>query len=508
MSTQENISSPLQGAEARRVARNASAMAVARILTSALLFFWQIALTNALGDAQFGVYGTINALFVIAASFCNFGLSLIVIREVARNPAHSGKILSTTLFIQTITMGIAFVGMNIVPVVLGYPLDIRALTAVAALSLFADTFASMAYDQLLAHERMVIATVIDLAHIVLRIGISLLVLAAGYGLLGMYIVTVISGSLRAVIFWLFLTRQNIKPQFPLDRALLKSLLTAALPLMVAAFINLTYTQLDKLMSTSLLTEADTGHLSAAFVIVAGIVEVLSTTILVAIYPMLSRAYQGEGDNSVFQFIVEKLSYFTLLIGLPLGLIFTLFADAITVPLFGEDFRPSADILRILVWYAVITMVVNVYAQGMMSANRQVRYVGIRASGLAVKLILNLLLMTQIGVIGAAIASVIAELIVLIIVMRVDIFRFDHINWRWQRLLRLAVIGVITAIVMILLGTIHPILGIISAVFYIPAILWGRALAQDDYDLLYRLLAAVPGGSLILRFWKRDTSLNW
>ncbi len=40
------------------------------------------------------------------------------------------------------------------------------------------------------------------------------------------------------------------------------------------------------------------------------------------------------------------------------------------------------------------------------------------------------------------------------------------------------------------------------------VLVGRVLAGDDWDLLYRLAAAVPGGSLILRYWHRAVKLNW
>jgi hypothetical protein len=35
----------------------------------------------------------------------------------------------------------------------------------------------------------------------------------------------------------------------------------------------------------------------------------------------------------------------------------------------------------------------------------------------------------------------------------------------------------------------------------------KVLAEDDWDLLYRLAAALPGGSLIRRYWKRDITVN-
>ncbi|MFN8378281.1 MAG: polysaccharide biosynthesis C-terminal domain-containing protein [Anaerolineae bacterium] len=54
------------------------------------------------------------------------------------------------------------------------------------------------------------------------------------------------------------------------------------------------------------------------------------------------------------------------------------------------------------------MVVNVFSQGLTVENRQRRYVMIRTGGLVGKLALNLLLMPVIGVMGAAVATVLAE----------------------------------------------------------------------------------------------------
>jgi hypothetical protein len=59
-----------------------------------------------------------------------------------------------------------------------------------------------------------------------------------------------------------------------------------------------------------------------------------------------------------------------------------------------------------------------------------------------------------------------------------------------------------AAVMLLIGQIHFVLGIFAgAAIYLVGIM--RILAPDDWDLLYRLTAAMPFGNLIRRFWRRD-----
>jgi O-antigen/teichoic acid export membrane protein len=126
--------------------------------------------------------------------------------------------------------------------------------------------------------------------------------------------------------------------------------------------------------------------------------------------------------------------------------------------------------------------------------------------LILELILSLLLLARIGVIGAALATVGSEGLVLLLLAR-D-FRFD-LAFLLPRLVRLAGVALIVVLVMLALGSINAILGMIGgALVYIGGVLIGRVLAGDDWDLLYRLSAAIPGGALILRYWKREVKLNW
>ncbi len=500
---------PLTGAEARRAARNAGALAVARILSSGMLFIWQILLARLLGDAQFGVYSTIGPLYTIAATLASFSIGVIVIREVARKPENAGKYLSVTLLVQTLFALLAYVGLNLAGLALGYSAELRALAAIAAVSLFLDLIGSMAYDQLIAQEKMVGASVVEIAHVLIRIALALLLVSAGFGLMGVYVATLITGIGRLVVLWWLMLRTGVRPIWPADWGVGVPLLLAAAPLALSAVINSAYTHLDRLVSTSVLSEQDTAHINAAFVIVAGVVEVLNTTVLVALFPLMARLYKpgaAQSENEPFYFLVQKLAYFALLTGLPIALTATVFSAGVTVPLFGEDFRPTADVLRIMIWYAALTMIANVFAQALTSANRQGRYVAVRATGLVVKLALAIFLLPRVGVIGAAMSSVIAEAGVMF-----TLGWMVPLHWRSRlgQFARLALVSAASIVAMLVLGATLPVLGMIGGILvYTAGVLFAGTLAGDDYDLLYRLVAAFPGGSHVLKYWKRDVKLTW
>ncbi|RMF77730.1 MAG: flippase [Chloroflexi bacterium] len=503
-----DVSSPrISSAEAERAVRNATAIAVATILSKGILFGWQLVLAPLLGVASYGIYGTVLALFTVGASIPNFGMGPIVIRDVARKPQDAGRYLTSALFTQTILALIAYIAINSAALSFGYSTTIRAFVAVAGISLLIDIFGNVCHDILIGQERMLATSTIDIVHIVVRVGLAAFALFLGFGLMGVYIATIISGIGRALALWWMLLRGGVRPHWPIDRVILVPLIVNSAPLALSAFLVQAYGQADKLMTTRFIGEVGTGNLTAAFVIIAGMIELLSTTVLVATFPMMSRAY-GDGHNPLFGFMVEKMAFFTIVISLPITLVLSLFAADITVPLFGEDFAQTADVLRILVWYAMVTMVANVFAQALMVQNQQRRLLMIRATGLAVNITLNALLLPRIGVRGAAIATVVAEMGVIVAMLS----HFTAHGWDVRRLpprlLRLTFVGGATLITMILLGSVHPIVGILIAPFaYIAGGLLLGVLETDDWDLLYRLVAAMPGGTIVIRYWKRDLILS-
>jgi O-antigen/teichoic acid export membrane protein len=163
------------------------------------------------------------------------------------------------------------------------------------------------------------------------------------------------------------------------------------------------------------------------------------------------------------------------------------------------------VLRILIWYTAIAMTANVFAQGLVVQNRQRGLLVIRASGLAINITLNALLIPRIGIVGAAMASLSAELLVLLAL----VYGFQSIQWAQllPRLLRLALLTVAVGAGMLVLGQVHAVAGMVMGpLFYAVGIT--QVLAPDDWDLLYRLVAAMPGGTFIRRFWRRDVAINW
>ena len=500
-------SKKLSGSDARRAARNVSVLVVASVISKGALFVWQLVLFAWLGAQHYGIYGTVGGLMVIAGSITSFGMSLIAIRDVAREPDKAGAYWSAMVFWQTALALIAYVGINSFSLV--YDDALRAFVALAGLNLFVDLFGNIGYDLLLAREEMLKTSLVEIAHILLRIGLAVLALVLGWGLLGIYGAAIASGLLRSLVLAALNLRDGLRPTFPIDRGISRPLLVNSVPLAASAFLTLAYQHTDKLMTTGILSLEGAGHLTVAFVVNFGVIELFSTTVLVAAYPLLSR-YHGEGKNPIFGFLIEKLTLYMVVIGLPMALFVSLLASDAISSFFGNQNAVTAGILSILIWYTAITMIGNVVSKAMLIQNRQRLLLAVRALGLGLNIVLNTILLTGWGdPRGAAIASVISEAFVLILLFS----SFAAAGFQWRRIansvFRLLLIALPVALLTLGIRSFHfmPAL-LIGLIAYILGMRFGRVFNSEDMDLLYRLAAALPGGSLVLRFWKRDIELSW
>ncbi|MCA9910008.1 MAG: oligosaccharide flippase family protein, partial [Anaerolineae bacterium] len=299
----ESSASSISTDAARRAARNVGAIALAQIVSKGALFAWQLVLIPLLGKSAYGIYTTVTAFFLVGVAVASFGMGNIVIREVARRTALAGKYLSATLFYQTILALVAYLGINAVAALGDYTPEVRGFVAVAGLSLFVDQLGTMVYEQLLAREQMVTTSLVEIGTVIVRIVLTALALVAGLGLVGVYAATILSGLARALVLWRALLADGVRPEFPLDRALVRNLFADATPLALAAFVNQAYTQLDRLVTGRFIPEG-VAYLGAAFIIIVGMVELLSTTVLIAVFPIMSRTYSE--NPVVFRALVSRL----------------------------------------------------------------------------------------------------------------------------------------------------------------------------------------------------------
>lgn len=497
----------ISAADAKRAVRNVGVLMLASVFSKGLLFIWQIILGNWIGPTELGIYSTVGALFAISAPLTGLGMGMIAIREIAKKPEQIGQYASALLFIQTALSAVAYLALVAISTV--YSEVIVVYAAVAGISLVVDMFGSIGNDLLLAQEKMHLTSVMEILQIVLRVAFAAYALWAGWGLFGIYIATIIAGVIRSVSIWALLFQQKLRLEFPVNWSIIAiPMLINALPLIAGSILSLGYDHTDKLMMTGIIGETNTGYLQPAFLIHFGVIELTSTAILVAVYPLLARYHHEAAET--FGFLVQMLFRFLLMLILPLAIAVTIFSDDIITTIYQNEFLPTIPILRVYIWYTFLTIISNVLAKALLIQNRQRYMLVVTIAALTLNIVVNYILLTQFGSpIGAAVASVAAQALALALFIQT----FRSIGFSWLSMipssLRLTLIAGVSAIVMLIVGQVFWVIGaIVGGLVYLAGIIFGNVLSEADWDLLYRLTASLPGGTIIRRYWQRDTVINW
>lgn len=175
-----------------------------------------------------------------------------------------------------------------------------------------------------------------------------------------------------------------------------------------------YTVLDKTMLGCLYKSVEqNGYYEESHKIEQVLVMVI-TSLSAVLLPRMTKLY-SEGAHKKATEILKKSFSFTMCISIPMSIGIATVSPVFVPVFFGDDFLECISLLRIFCVLVVIVSLDNLIGkQYLMACGLQNRFnIGV-ICGAIVNLILNYLLIPKYAAVGAAIASVVAEAIILLI----------------------------------------------------------------------------------------------
>ncbi len=182
------------------------------------------------------------------------------------------------------------------------------------------------------------------------------------------------------------------------------LLRASFPLMVSGLAVFVYYRANVFFINEFASKVDVGLYNAAAAL-SGIAYFIPTVMVTALTPSLYRLYNA--DRVRFE---RSFRHMTALLTLGLAAIalaVTLLSHRIILLLYGNAFLPAASVLALQVW-TLIAVAYGLTSSVWLAAEKRTSVLMLRTvGGGAVSIALNLLLIPRLGIIGAAIATLVA-----------------------------------------------------------------------------------------------------
>jgi O-antigen/teichoic acid export membrane protein len=393
--------------EQLRAARSAVTLGSSLLVTSVVALGVRLLLPRVLGPSAFGELRLAESFAEMLFVFLSFGVDQQLRREAALNPERARAYLTGLALWR---LGLAVVGIAALTGVLGLTGASPTVIGIFAVVAIGQTFLVL-NNSLAAYEHAA-GDVAWLART--NFGIKLLwagaMLAALAGLGTAFALAVVGASVEAIRFGWLLIRGRRRHALHLrpDLGLAGAAIVASAPYFIHLLAHSLYARLGIGWLGAVATETEVGLFSAAATF-AGVALLGMPLLSWVLVPSASRAAAGAPD--AFDTLVAGALRTSLLGAVPLAFLFHVTAPDLLSLAFGEPFRPAANILRLLAPTFALAYVSTVCAIVLLQ-REQVRLVAaISIGGLVVTAGLDALLIPTWGAEGAALATLLTEVIV-------------------------------------------------------------------------------------------------
>lgn len=396
------------------VLRGFAVLGAATVLIRLIGFVVVTLFARKAGPETFGTYSFALALagFVVGVP-TNFGIGMLGIRKIARDPADAGKVVGEALAVQAIIAVVSVALLVAFVPLLSTNHELVMLTPLVALYYVAY---SMTVDWALQGlQRLRAVAVARLAGQVLFGIVTPLILVSGSAGAVRYAAVFAAGATITAIVAFAMVRRLVGPiRVSWAIAPLWDLTKKAAPLGFSVIMLQVYWTLDQVLLGLLTDKAEVGQYAAA----AKLPAVLSGFVTIwvsAVYPHASKLFTHSPDTLRLQ-----LGSFTSLgIGaaLPVAAGSAIVGTALMTALFGPAYVSAGPPFAILMVASAIAMVTTNYTSLAMAAGQERTFAFSVTVASIINVLLNLLLIPFYGAIGAAISTVVAELVVLLMCAR-------------------------------------------------------------------------------------------
>ena len=396
------------------VLRGFAVLSVATVLARLIGFVVITLFARKAGPQTFGTYAFALALasFVVGVP-TNFGIGTLGIREVARDRPGASKVVGEALAVQAI---IAVVAMALLVALLPLLSTDHELVILTLLVAFYYVAYNMTVDWALQGlQRLRAVAVARLAGQVLFGIVTPLILVRGPAGAVRYATVFAAGAtITAIVAFAMVWRLVGPIRMSWAIAPLWDLAKRAAPLGFSVVMLQIYYSMDQVLLGLLTNKTEVGQYAAAVKVPA----VFSGIVIIwvsALYPHASKLFTHDPDTLRLQ-----LGSFTSLgIGaaLPIAAGSAIVGTSVMTALFGSAYRSAGPPFAILMAASAIAMVTTNYTSLAMAAGQERTFALSVTVAAIINVLLNLLLIPSYGTIGAAISTVVAELVVLLICAR-------------------------------------------------------------------------------------------
>jgi polysaccharide transporter, PST family len=355
-----------------------------------------------LGPTDFGLMNFAIAFVSILSTFSGLGISSIVLRDFIKYENKTNIIFGTAFLLKFIASLICLIGSLVIVLFLmpGEGL-FQVMVLLLSISLVFNSSDIIGYffESRMESKFSLLAQTTSFVLVTL---LKVYLILYSFSVIYFILTSLIEAILVASIFVLVYKERGFKFNWKFDFNFSKSFLREGFFLLLSGVSAIIYMKIDQVMIGFLLSNYEVGIYSVA-VRLGEIGYIFPALILSSLFPVLVK-YQGK---DLFKKRLIKLSSFMTWVALGGSLAILFFSKNIILFLYGVDYLYSAEILNIYILASVFVFFGYVANKVLIIEGLSKIILFKEGLGAILNISLNLILIPNFGIMGAAYATVIS-----------------------------------------------------------------------------------------------------
>lgn len=387
--------------------KNAYWIITGRVVQMVLSFLVSVFTARYLGPSNFGIINYAGAYVAFFTSLCTLGLNSVIIKDFVDNPDEQGKAIGTTIVLRAVSSLLSSIMIvGIVSIVdKGEPVTV-IVSALCSIALVFQVFDTINYWFQSRYQSKVTAIAGLIAYIATSV-YKIILLILQKSVMWFAFATSVDYIVAAIcLFQAYRTHSGPRFQFSWKKG--KYLLGKSYHYILSGMMVAIYGQTDKLMLKQMLGETSVGYYSLASSVNMMWCFVLQA-IIDSLYPTIMSLYKS-GNKEAFERKNRQLYAIVIYVSIFVAIMFMLFGKFAIVLIYGVEYEPSANLLKIIAWYTIFSYLGVARDAWIVctEAQKYLKYIYISAA--MANVILNLIFIPIWGAAGAAVASLLTQIL--------------------------------------------------------------------------------------------------
>lgn len=374
-----------------------------------------------LGVEDYGIFGFAVSLTGILCILFDLGIGIHSVRHIATDYESAPKYLGNAIPLKGLFSICGFIIIFIVLVLMKSNEITIIITLLFAIEQIIKKFVELMNATFQAFEEGKYQGILNTIMNILLFIFILIAIYCDLGLYGIAFAYILANILALIYGYYILNKYIAKPNYEFDKTFCKNVTLAAIPFAATAVLTSIYYSIDMVMLTNMVGNYATGIYNATYKLIS-VLTLFYGIYTAVIFPVMSKFYKN--DEKMLLVSYEKSIKYLMLVIIPLAIATMFYSADIIHLIYGNEYEAASSILSILIWTVCLLFISGAGNSLLNASYKEVSVTKIYFIAAVFNVVLNFILIPYLSYIGAAITTVLSDVLIVIIQSYV-IYKLDH-----------------------------------------------------------------------------------